>query len=151
MITEIEVGDVVALAGAELGPSSWHEVTRARIDAFAAATHDWAPIHVDPGHAASTPLGVTVAHGLYMLALGPKFFYEIMAISGHSWGLKYGYDKVRFTAPVLVGSRLRMRLWVLAADRLADGWRLRFAEIFELEGSGKPACVAETIGRYFTG
>ena len=151
MTIRVAVSDVAALVGSELGPSSWHEVTQARIDAFAAATEDWAPIHVDPVRAAATPLRVTVAHGMYTLALGPKFFYEIMTITGHTWGLKYGYDKIRFTAPVPVGSRIRMRLRVLAADQEADGWRLRFAETFELDGSGKPACVAETIGRYFTG
>jgi acyl dehydratase len=138
-----------ALAGQELGVSAWHHVTQQRIDGFADATDDHERIHVDPARAAETPWGVTIAHGLYTLALGPKFLYEIYEITDDSVRLNYGFDSVRFLSPVRVDSRLRMTLHLLAAEPLEGGTRFRLRQTFEIEGQDKPACVAESLVAYF--
>jgi acyl dehydratase len=138
-----------ALTGTRLGTSAWHEVTQERIDAFADATEDWEGLHVDPARAARTTWGVTIAHGLYTLSLGPKFQYEVLSMSGYSLPLNYGFDKVRFTSPVLVGSRLRMSMDLLGHEPLDGGSRFRSLQTFEVEGQDKPACVAESVFAYF--
>src|ERR687889_2683031 len=120
MLTITGVEGLRARAGKELGVSEWHEVTQDRINAFAAATDDYERIHVDPERAAETPFGVTIAHGLYTLSLGPKFLYEIFTMTGHSLGLNYGFDRVRFLTPVRVGSRIRMSARLLGSEPI-DG------------------------------
>lgn len=149
MATRRSLTSLQAMVGQELGTSDWFEITQNDIDAFAKVTQDFASIHISPEHAAKTPMGTTIAHGLFTLSLGPKFLYEIVEVQGHSWGLKYGYDVVRFTAPVPVGSRLRMTMRLLTADSTEAGMRFRFEEKFQIEGQDKPACVAEAIGMYF--
>jgi len=143
------VDELRALAGQRLGTSAWHDVTQDRIQAFADATEDWERIHVDPVRAASSPFGVTIAHGLYTLSLGPKFQYEIFEMRGHSLALNYGFDKVRFTSPVTVGSRVRMVLDLLSFDPLEGGSTFRTRQTYEIEGQDKPACVAESLFAYF--
>lgn len=138
-----------ALVGAELGRSDWYEITQERIDAFAAATDDYERIHVDPERAASTPWGVTIAHGLFTLSLGPKFLYEMYTIDEVSVGLNYGYDRVRWLAPVPVDSRVRMRAEVLGARDIAGGAVFTLRETFEIEGGEGPACVAHALSAYF--
>jgi acyl dehydratase len=149
MLTLTSVDELRALDGQVLGTTGWHEVTQAKINAFADATEDWERIHVDPERAKETPWGVTIAHGLYTLSLGPKFLYEIFSMSGHSLALNYGYDKVRWLAPVRVDSRLRMTAELLEVTPLEGGSRFRVEETFEIEGEEKPACVAETLFAYF--
>src|SRR5213592_4772372 len=100
MLTISGLDELRAKVGEELGVSEWHEVTQERIDAFAEATEDHQWIHVDPERAAETPFGGTIAHGLYTLSLGPKFSYAMFSLEGFTCGLNYGYDKVRFPAPV---------------------------------------------------
>jgi acyl dehydratase len=136
-------------AGEELGVSEWHQVTQEAIDAFAAATDDYEEIHVNPVRAEQTPWGVTIAHGLYTLSLGPKFLYELYAMEGVSLGLNYGYNKVRFVAPVPVGSRVRMRARLQSVEDVERGVLVKFTETFEIEGHDKPACVAEALVMYF--
>lgn len=143
------VDELRALEGERLGTSSWHEITQERIQAFADATEDWERIHVDPARAAETPFGVTIAHGLFTLALGPKFQYEIFEMNGHSLALNYGYDKVRWLTPVKVGSRLRMTQDLLAVEPLDGGSKFRTQQTFEIEGQDRPACVAESLFAYF--
>jgi acyl dehydratase len=135
--------------GEELGVSAWHTVTQAHIDAFASATDDYERIHVDPERGAQTPFGSTIAHGLYTLSLGPKFLYEIMTVEDVPLALNYGFDRVRFTQPVPVGSRVRMRARLTAIDEVEHGIRTRVTQTFELEGSDKPVCVAESVAMYF--
>jgi acyl dehydratase len=149
MLKMTSVDDLRARVGEVLGTTAWHEVTQERINAFADATEDWERLHVDPERAKDTPWGVTIAHGLYTLSLGPKFQYEIFEMNGHSLALNYGYDKVRWLQPVPVGSRLRMTAELLAAEPIDGGSKFRMQQTFELEGSDKPACVAESLFAYF--
>ena len=103
------IDELKAAVGQELGVSDWYEVTQEAINEFAEVTQDFQWIHVDPERAKETPFGGTIAHGLYTLSLGPKFSYEIFDLQGFAFGVNYGYGKVRFPAPLPVGTRVRMR------------------------------------------
>lgn len=138
-----------AAAGTLLGTSSWHTVTQPLIDAFARATDDAERIHLDPRAAAKAQLDGTIAHGLYTLSLGPKFLQEIYVVQGYSRVLNYGYDSVRFLNPVLVESRLRMHARLEGIQPLESGSKFLIEQHFEIEGQGKPACVARGIIAYF--
>jgi acyl dehydratase len=141
-----------ALAGQELGTTGWHRITQRHIDAFAEVTEDDERIHLDP---AESPFGVTIAHGLYTLALGPKFLHEVFRMHGHSLALNYGFDRVRFISPVKVDSRVRMTAHLTAVDPIpaADGrrpgWKFHITETFEIEGNDRPACIAEAVVAWF--
>jgi acyl dehydratase len=149
MLTISGVEGLHARSGQELGVSAWHEVTQRHIDAFASATDDYERIHVDPERAKETPWGVTIAHGLYTLSLGPKFLYEIFELRDVPLALNYGFDKVRFISPVPVGSRVRMRATLAAVEDAGDGVRARVTQTFEREGQDKPVCVAESVVLYY--
>jgi acyl dehydratase len=151
MLTISGVEELKAKAGEELGVSDWHEVTQEAIDAFADATGDHQWIHVDPERAAQTPWGGTIAHGLYTLSLGPQFTFALFMIEGFAFGLNYGYDKVRFPAPLPVGSRVRMRATLSSVADVPGGVQLTITQTFEREGEEKPVCVAEAISRMYTG
>jgi acyl dehydratase len=137
--------------GQELGVSDWLEVTQEAIDAFADATGDHQWIHVDPERAKETPFGGTIAHGLYTLSLGPQFSYDLFEIAGVAFGLNYGYDKVRFPAPLPVGARVRMRATLAKADDVPGGVQFTVTQTFEREGSDKPVCVADALARVYGG
>ena len=143
--------DLKARVGQELGVSEWHEVTQEAIDAFADATGDHQWIHVDPERAKETPFGGTIAHGLYTLSLGPQFSYSLFEVTGVAFGLNYGYNKVRYPAPLPVGSRVRMRATLTAADDIPGGVQLTVTQTFEREGGDKPVCVAESVARFYGG
>jgi acyl dehydratase len=149
MLTISGIDGLRSRVGEELGVSDWHEVTQGHIDAFAAATDDYERIHVDPERAKETPWGVTIAHGLYTLSLGPKFLYEMFEMTDVPLALNYGFDKVRFITPVPVGSRVRMRAALTAVEDTGNGVRARVLETFEREGQEKPVCVAESVVMYF--
>jgi acyl dehydratase len=136
--------------GEELGVSAWHKVTQDELDAFAQVTGDNYWIHVDPDRARSTPFGSTIAHGLLTLSLGPRFSYEIYEVTGIAFGVNYGYGRVRFPAPLPVGSRVRMRATLTAVDEVPGGVQVTVTQTFEREGGDKPVCVAEALGRMFT-
>ena len=138
-----------ALVGQELGTSSWYEVTQEKINAFADATGDHNFIHVDEEAAAKTPFGSTIAHGLFTLSLGPMFTYEIMTATNVTFAVNYGYDKVRFPAPVPVGSRVRARMTLLACDPVEGGVQITWGVTVEREGADKPVCVAESLARCY--
>ena len=146
MLTISGVDGLRSRVGEELGVSDWHEVTQRHIDAFASATDDYERIHVDPERARDTPWGVTIAHGLYTLSLGPKFLYEIFELRDVPLALNYGFDKVRFISPVPVGSRVRMRATL---ESVEGSGRARIIQTFEREGQEKPVCVAESLVLYF--
>ncbi|EME21960.1 MaoC family dehydratase [Rhodococcus triatomae] len=143
--------DLADLVGRELGPTEWYEITQDRVNAFADATGDHQWIHIDVEKAAASPLGGTIAHGLFSLSLGPFLSSRLLAFDGFAHGLNYGYNKVRFPAPVPVGSRIRMRVTVNAADEVAGGIQVTTTQVVELEGSDKPVMVAESVARVVAG
>ena len=134
--------------GAEFGPSSWIEVTQARIDAFAETTGDHQWIHVDPERAASGPFGATIAHGLLTLSLLPHFTSQMYTVENIAMAINYGYNKVRFITPVKVGAKIRARAEVAKVDRLDGAVQATLTTTVEIEGSDKPAAVAESIVRF---
>jgi acyl dehydratase len=137
-----------AEVGHELGVSSWLTVDQPTIDAFATATGDHQWIHTDVARSADGPHGGTIAHGLLTLALGPRFLYEIFEIAGVGMGLNYGYDRIRFPAPLPVGARLRMRAVLQRLEDVPGGVQLTIRQTFEVEGAGKPVCVADSVSRW---
>ncbi len=138
----MEVGDVY-------GPSSWVDMPQQRIDAFAEATNDHQWIHVDPEKAKDGPFGSTIAHGYLTLSLLPAASYEVVPRQGGSMSINYGLNKVRFPAPVPVGSRLRTTFEVLEIDEQEWGGQVTMRAMVEREGGEKPVCVAETVFRYY--
>jgi acyl dehydratase len=151
MLTISGIDELRAKVGEELGVSDWHEVTQDAINAFADATGDHQWIHVDPERAAQTPWGSTIAHGLYTLSLGPQFTFAMFTIEGFAFGLNYGYNKVRFPAPLPVNSRVRMRATLSSVDDVPGGVQLTITQAFEREGEEKPVCVADSVARMYTG
>ncbi|WP_067466890.1 MaoC family dehydratase [Nocardia amamiensis] len=139
-LTELE-----AAVGTHLGFSGWHTVTQEQIDQFAEATGDHQWIHVDPEKAAAGPFGTTVAHGFLTLSLLPMLTHQVYTVQGMSMGVNYGTDKVRFPAPVPVGSRIRAGVELLSLTAGAAGWRAVSRVTIEIEGSDKPACVADSV------
>jgi acyl dehydratase len=137
--------------GQELGVSDWYDVTQERVDAFAEATGDHQWIHVDPERAKDTPFGATIAHGLFTLSLGPQFSYSLWTVEGVTFGVNYGYEKVRFPAPLPVGSRVRMRATLAEAHDVDGGVQFTVTQRFEREGTDKPVCVAEAVVRVYGG
>ncbi len=143
------LAELQPLVGQEIGTSDWLVIDQDRIDAFAHATGDHQWIHTDPARAAAGPFGATVAHGFLTLSLLPLLFETGFAIADVRMGVNYGLNRVRFAAPVRVGSRLRGHFKLLAYDALEGGAQLTVQATVELEGSPKPACVAETVSRRY--
>jgi acyl dehydratase len=137
--------------GDTYGPSEWLEITQDRIDKFAEATGDDQWIHIDPEKAAQGPFGTTIAHGFLTLSLLVKFVYETRPESGEfRMGLNYGVNKVRFPAPVPVGSRIRAHFEVLEANEVDNnGVQFVTKATVEREGQEKPVCVAEMVSIYY--
>lgn len=131
--------------GRHVGYSDWLEITQDRIDAFAEATGDHQWIHVDPVRAAQGPYGATIAHGYLTLSLLPVLGAEVLDIRGFRMMINYGVDKVRFPAPVPVGSRIRAGVELTSLQRKSAGVQLNSLVTVEVEGSDRPAVVAETV------
>lgn len=142
--------DLQALVGQEIGLSEWVGVEQKRIDQFAEATGDHQWIHIDPVRAAKGPFGKTIAHGFLTLSLLPELFANAFQVDDVRMGVNYGLNKVRFTAPVPSGSRVRGRFVLREYQPLEGGAQLTVEATIELEGSSRPACVAETISRRYT-
>jgi acyl dehydratase len=142
------IGGLRALVGHELGTSEWHEITQDRISDFADATGDHQWIHVDPERAATSPFGTTIAHGYLTLALVPMLLAEAFVVAGVVMGINYGANRIRFPAPVPVGSRIRLRAVLERLDDVAGGVQATLATTIEREGSDKPVMVAELLYRY---
>ncbi len=144
--------DIRARIGTEIGTSDWIEVTQDRIDAFAETTEDRQFIHVDPVLAAQTPFGGTIAHGFLSLSLLSRMAADVMRIpDGAKMAVNYGLDRVRFIAPVRVGSRVRGRFTLDAVDVKAPGqFLLRHTVTVEIEHHDKPALTAQWLGLIFT-
>jgi len=148
MLTVATPKDMHDHVGAALGPSDWLDVTQGQVDLFADATHDHQWIHVDPEAAAEGPFGKTVAHGFLTVALMPKFGWDTFKVEGVSMTVNYGLNKVRFPAPVPVGSRVRGHCRLVDVTDVPNGVQATIGGTVEIEGWPKPACVAEVILRY---
>jgi acyl dehydratase len=136
--------------GDQFGPSDWLEITQDRIDRFADATDDQQWIHVDPERAAEGPFGTTIAHGFLTLSLLVRFWYEVGShFEGYTMGINYGVNKVRFPAPVPVGSRVRGRFTVAAVEEIENGMQCLLSALAEREGQEKPVCAAELVFRQY--
>jgi acyl dehydratase len=137
--------------GEEIAVSDWREVTQEDIDTFAEVTGDDQWIHVDTERAKDTPFGGTIAHGFFTLSLAPRFSYDLMKMEGVAFGLNYGLNKVRFPAPLPVGSKVRMRMQLQNVEDIQGGAQVTMLYTFEREGGDKPVCVAESLARFYTG
>ena len=136
--------------GKHLGYSAWMEVTQDRIQLFADATDDQQWIHTDPARAAQGPFGAPIAHGYLTLSLVNRFLPEIVEVRGISMGVNYGADRIRFPAPVKVGSRIRGGAELIGVENTKDGGvQAKIRVTVEIEGSERPACVVDTISRYY--
>ena len=143
------LADLAALVGREIGVSDWITIEQSRIDAFAEATDDRQWIHVDAARAAAGPFGATVAHGFLTLSLLPAMSASAFHVADTHTGINYGLNRVRFPAPVRVGSRLRGHFVLDAFEPITGGAQMTVTCTMELEGSDKPACVAESLARRF--
>jgi acyl dehydratase len=149
MSTEFHsVDELRAAIGTHLGYSDWLEITQERVDQFADATGDHQWIHVDPERARQGPFGTTIAHGYLTLSITNRWLGAMLRVPTAKLGVNYGANKVRFPAPVPVGSRIRMGVEILAVDDVAGGAQVTTRNTVELEGSDKPACVVEAISRF---
>lgn len=135
--------------GQHLGYSDWLVIEQQRINQFAEATGDHQWIHVDEARAASGPFGKTIAHGYLTLSLANLFLPQIMQVDNISMGVNYGCEKVRFPAPVPVGSRVRGGGEIISAEEVKGGVQVVVRMTIEIEGSDRPACVIDTISRFF--
>jgi acyl dehydratase len=142
--------ELFGAAGQELGTSDWVEITQEQINQFADATGDHQWIHVDVERAKQGPFGTPIAHGYLTMSLASMFLPQIAVVHGITMGLNYGVDRVRFPAPVPVGSRVRGRGQLLSASEVPGGVQVVTRVTIELEGSEKPAAVVDTVSRYLT-
>ena len=140
--------EFVAAEGAKLGPTDWLEVTQDRVNLFADATDDHQWIHVDPERAANGPFGGTIAHGLLTLSLLPHFTHQLYTVDNIAMAINYGYNKVRFITPVRVGAKIRARAQIAKVDQLDGAVQATVTVTVEIDGSDKPAAVAESIVRF---
>ena len=143
------LADLQLQAGQEIAVSDWLTVTQERINQFADATGDHQWIHVDAERAKNSPFKSTIAHGFLTLSLIPGFSDPSIKIKSVKMGVNYGLNKVRFTNPVKVNSRVRGRFVLKAFDAIEGGAQLTMSVTIEIEGQEKPACVAESISRRF--
>jgi acyl dehydratase len=143
------LADMAALVGQEVAVSDWITITQAQVNQFAEATGDHQWIHVDVERAKKGPFGAPIAHGYLTLSLLPKFFESAMRVEQVGMGVNYGLNRVRFMTPVKVGSRVRGHFKLLSYEPLEGGAQLTVQATIELEGSPKPACVAETVSRRY--
>lgn len=135
--------------GRDLGHSDWLEIDQERINQFADATGDHQWIHVDPAKAAEGPYGKTIAHGYLTLSLANLFLPQVMKVENFSMGVNYGCEKVRFPAAVPVGSRIRGHGEVVSAEEVKGGVQVVVRMTIQIEGGDRPACVIDTISRFF--
>ncbi len=143
-----DLAEFVSAEGTQLGPTEWLEITQDRVNLFADATEDHQWIHVDPARAADGPFGGTIAHGLLTLSLLPYFTHQLYTVDNVAMAINYGYNKVRFITPVRVGAKLRARAEITAVAQLDSAVQATVTVTVEIEGSGKPAAVAESIVRF---
>jgi len=140
--------DLPNAVGRTFGPTDWLTIEQSRIDQFAEATGDHQWIHVDPERAKDGPFGATIAHGYLTLSIVSYFAAQLVVVTGMSMGINYGVDKVRFPAPVLVGSRIRARAEIMDVTPIDGGYQVKTKFTIESEGGTKPNAVIESLSRY---
>jgi acyl dehydratase len=144
------IAGVKQRVGDHLGYSEWHQVTQEQVNLFADATGDHQWIHVDIERAKAGPFGGPIAHGYLTLSLTPALLSEILEVSGISMAVNYGLNKLRFPAPVPVGSRVRAGVQLDQVEDVSGGVQVTLTTTFEIEGGSKPVCVAEILFRYYS-
>jgi acyl dehydratase len=148
--TVVSFEDARTMAGTDLGETAWREITQEMINTFAEATDDHQWIHVDPERAKDGPFGAPIAHGFLTLSLIIPFWGELFDVTDVGTKLNYGLDKVRFTAPVKVGSKVRMRGTISSVEEVkGGGLHLVVDATFEVEGQERPAVVATFLARFY--
>ena len=144
------LAEIAALAGRDLGHTDWLEITQDRVNLFAEATDDQQWIHVDVERARSGPFGGPIAHGYLTLSLLIPLFGELLEIRGVRMSVNYGLEKVRFPSPVPVGAKIRMAATVVSVEGVAgNGLQMLLGCTVEVDGSDKPACVAQAVYRHY--
>ena len=141
--------DLLGMVGTIGGPTDWLTIDQARVDGFAEVTGDHQWIHVEVERAKQGPFGGTIAHGYLTLSLVNHFLPELIEVRGFAHAVNVGLDKLRFLAPVVVGSRIRAVSEVISAEEIKGAIQAVVRVTIEIEGSDKPACVADTVSRYF--
>lgn len=143
---EVTVAELATMAGVDLGATDWTTIDQDRINLFADATDDHQWIHVDPERAAAGPFGRTIAHGYLTLALVPRLLESLLTITDQARGTNYGLERVRFTNPVPVGSRVRMAAEIAAATQREDGGVQYTVSVrVDIEGQERPAMIGQTV------
>jgi len=145
MTTTLTLAELEASEDLDLGTSDWETIDQSQIDLFAQATHDHQWIHVEPELAAQGPFGTTVAHGYLSLSMLPYFVSQVLNVSDVRIGINYGTEKIRFTAPVPVGSQVRLKAALRSSERRGEGVLYRLAVEIEIRDSEKPALVGEVL------
>ena len=145
MTTKLTLEELQASTDRDLGASDWETIDQKQIDLFAEATHDHQWIHVDPELAAQGPFGSTVAHGYLTLSMLPYFVSQVLNVTDVKMGINYGTEKIRFTAPVPVGSQVRLKATLRDSERRGDGVLYRLGIEVEIRDAEKPALVGEVL------
>jgi acyl dehydratase len=152
MTTTTTMAELPELVGTELGSSDWYEVTQERVNQFAEATGDHQWIHIDIDRAKKeSPFGGPIAHGFLTLSLVVPLVAQVLTVTDQKMGVNYGLNKVRFPAPVPVGSKVRASVRLESVEEIAGGLQNVLAVTVEREGGGKPVCIAEWVVRYYGG
>jgi acyl dehydratase len=147
--TALKIRELEPRVGQEIAVSPWVAIAQDRIDLFAKATEDFQWIHVDPERAKSSPFGTTIAHGFLTLSMLPKLIESTFEFADRKMGVNYGLNKVRFTAPVPAGAKIRGRFTLAKYEKLEGGVQTTWSVTVEREGGDKPVMVAETISRHY--
>ena len=145
----VPVEDLAARAGERLGTTAWRLISQDDVDGFAELTGDDQWIHVDPRRAKEGPFGVTIAHGYFTLSLSTILLDEVLTVTGAGVVLNYGSNRVRYPAPLPVGSRLRAAIDLTEAEAVPGGVEAVYRLTYEVEGGPKPVCVADIVYRYY--
>ena len=149
MVTQLsKPADLLGMVGQDIGTGQWHAITQHQVNIFADATHDHQWIHVEPERAAKGPYRGPIAHGYLTLSFCPVFLDDVLQIDAVTAAVNYGVNRVRFPAPVPVGSRIRGHVRLVSATQKPAGLECAFGIVVELEGSDRPACVIETLVIY---
>jgi acyl dehydratase len=149
MTTVIDIADLPSKVGQHLGYSGWQTITQGQVNQFAEATGDRQWIHVDPERAKAGPFGGPIAHGYLTLSLIPALLAQVLVVKGITMGVNYGANKVRFPAPVPVGTELRLGATLASVEDVGDGVQATLDAVLEVKDAPKPSCAAQVVFRFY--